>query len=109
MQGEQWFPFGKPMEWLGTKWDGTGAEKAAITNELDFVSRWAKEHKFQVFLGEFGVSDNADTESKSLFIRFYREQAELRSFSWGYWNFTVRFSLCDQVTHTWKKKHLLKR
>jgi endoglucanase len=38
MQGEQWFPIGKPMEWIGAKWLGTDAEKAEVIKYMDVDS-----------------------------------------------------------------------
>ena len=59
MQGEQWFTFGKPMEWLGTKWTATPAEQQLITDNMNMVSKWAEANKRPVFMGEFGASDHA--------------------------------------------------
>ena len=106
MQGEAWFPVGKPMEWIGTKWNGTDSEKAGIINFMDIVSSWATIQNKPVFFGEFGVSDNADMESRIRFITFYRSQAELHKFSWGYWNFAVNFSLYDLKNNQWKTELL---
>ena len=102
MQGEAWFPIGKPMEWIGTKWLGTDSEKIEIVKFMDIVSSWAKLQNRPVFFGEFGVSDNADIESRIRWITFYRSQAELHEFSWGYWNFAVDYSLFDLKTNRWK-------
>lgn len=106
MQGEAWFPVGKPLEWIGTKWVGTDSEKAGVVNFMDIVFSWAKAQNKPVFFGEFGVSDNADIESRIRFITFYRTQAELHKFSWGYWNFAVDFSLFDLKTNKWKTELL---
>jgi endoglucanase len=101
MQGEQWFPYGKPMEWIGTKWTGTPAEQKAITANMDVVSKWATDNKRPVFMGEFGASDHADIESKTKLLAFYREQAEQRHFSWGVWSYTVNFSIYDNKKNQW--------
>jgi len=106
MQGEAWFPVGKPMEWVGTKWLGNDSEKAEIAKYMDIVSSWANSQNKPVFFGEFGVSDNADLDSRIRWIRFCRTQAELHKFSWGYWNFAVDFSLFDLKTARWKTELL---
>ena len=106
MQGEAWFPVGKPMEWIGTKWLGSDSEKVAIVKFMDIVSSWAKLQNKPVFLGEFGVSDNADMESRVRWIAFYRSQAELHKFSWGYWNYAVDYSLFDLKTSRWRTQLL---
>jgi endoglucanase len=101
MQGEDWFPIGKPREWIGTTWSGSEQEKNDIIHTMDIVSNWAKKNKRPVFLGEFGAGDHADTASKARYFRCIREQAELHRFSWGVFNFAVKFSLYDQAAKTW--------
>jgi endoglucanase len=102
MQGEQWLPFGKPMEWIGTKWSGTAAEQNEIINAMNLASDWSAAHKRPVFMGEFGASDHADIESRAKFLKFYREQAEERHFSWGVWSYNVGFSIYDKVAGQWR-------
>ncbi len=101
MQGEDWFPIGKPREWIGTTWTGSVQETNDIVHTMDQVSDWAKQHQLPVFLGEFGAGDHADTASKARYYKYIREQAERRGFSWGFFNFTVKFSLYNQDTKTW--------
>lgn len=103
MQGEKWFPIGKPMEWIGTKWDASPAEQKAVTDNLDIVSKWATLNNRPVFMGEFGASDHADMDSRIKFLSFYRQQAEQRGFSWGVWSYVVGFSICDKDTRQWRK------
>jgi endoglucanase len=106
MQGEDWFPVGKPREWIGTKWTGNEQEKKTITHAMDVVSDWAKKNNRPVFFGEFGAGDHADTTSKALYFSCIRQQAELHGFSWGVFNFAVNFSLYDQATKTWHQNLL---
>jgi len=102
MQGEKWLPYGKPMEWIGTKWTGTTAEQKLIIDNMDIVSKWAADNNRPVFMGEFGASDHADIDSRAKFLQFYREQAELRHFSWGVWSYSVGFSIYDNKTSQWR-------
>jgi len=106
MQGEQWFPFGKPMEWIGTKWTATPEEQKVITYNMDIISKWAIANKRPVFMGEFGVSDHADVESRAKFLKFYREQADQRNFSWGVFSYIVGFSIYNKGAHEWRKELL---
>ncbi|HEY2582782.1 MAG TPA: cellulase family glycosylhydrolase, partial [Mucilaginibacter sp.] len=101
MQGEKWFPIGKPMEWIGTKWTGSPAEQKTITDNLDIVSKWATENNRPIFMGEFGASAHADLESRAKFLAFYREQAEQRGFSWSVWSFSVGFNIYDNDKGQW--------
>lgn len=106
MQGEKWLTYGKPMEWIGTKWTASPAEQKAVTDNMNIAAKWATAHNRPVFMGEFGVSDNADTASKTKFLTFYREQAEQRHFSWGVWNYSVDFSIYDKTRQQWNKDFL---
>jgi len=103
MQGEQWFPIGKPMEWIGTKWSATPAEQKAVTDNMDMISKWAAVNKRPIFMGEFGASDHADLDSKIKFLTFYRQQAEQRHFSWGVWSYVVGFSIYDKDARKWRE------
>ena len=102
MQGEKWLPYGKPMEWLGTKWTGTAAEQKLITDNMDIVSKWAADNNRPVFMGEFGASDHADIDSRAKFLQFYREQSERRHFSWGVWSYDAGFSIYDNKASRWR-------
>jgi endoglucanase len=103
MQGEDWFPMGKPREWIGTTWIGSEQEKNDVIHTMDMISNWAKKNNRPVFLGEFGAGDHADTASKARYFRCIREQAELHGFSWGVFNFAVKFSLYDQAAKAWRQ------
>ena len=106
MQGEDWFPMGKPREWIGTKWTGSEQERNAVSYTMDHILDWAKKNNRPVFIGEFGAGDHADTTSKALYFSCIRQQAELHGFSWGVFNFAVQFSLYNQSAKTWNQSLL---
>jgi endoglucanase len=106
MQGETWFPFGDPLKWLGNKWP-VAQDSEKITSLLDAVSEWAHRNNRPVFMGEFGVSSNADSGSAYRFILFNRTQAERRGFSWGYWScFAPAFNLYEERNKDWNRYYL---
>ena len=82
MQGEDWFPIGKPREWIGTPWKGIPAEKQDVISTMNAIADWAQRNNRPVLLGEFGAGDHADIDSKARYFSFIRQQAELRNFSW---------------------------
>jgi endoglucanase len=102
MQGEEWFTYGKPREWIGTQWMGTETEKDNIKKTMNLMADWAKQHNRPVMLGEFGAGNHADVQSKARYFRFIREEAERNNFSWGFFNYAVQFSLYDQTTKKWQ-------
>ena len=106
MQGETWFPFGKPLEWLGTVWPQKG-DQEYLAGLFDRVDTWAKVNHRPVFLGEFGVSSMADTASAVRWIRFNRNEADKKGFSWGFWScFGVEFSLFHAETQSWNTRFI---
>ena len=71
--------------WVGNKWNNTARQKIMIQNDFDIVSEWAKQHNRKIMLGEFGVSNQADIDSRVNWIGFIREEAEARNMPWLYW------------------------
>ena len=82
-------------KWKGRKWDGTDAEKAAITKQLEKAAGWAKAHDRPIFLGEFGAFQGADMKSRARWTAFVAREAERLGFSWGYWEFCSGFGAYD--------------
>jgi len=106
MQGEIWFPYGKPLEWIGTPWPQKDEEKS-LDLLFSRVGIWAKANHRPVFLGEFGVSSFADIPSASRWIQFNRSEAEKNGFSWAFWScYGFEFSLFDAKTQRWNIKFL---
>jgi endoglucanase len=58
-----------------------------IINELDSALSWSQFNNRPLWLGEFGVCNNADNESKANWTRFVAAEAAKRGFSWAYWDF----------------------
>jgi len=86
---------------LGVNWLGTPAELAAIYNDFDKASTWAKEHQRPVFLGEFGAYDKAPMDSRALYTASVARAAEKRGWSWAYWQFDSDFVLYDVGKDAW--------
>jgi endoglucanase len=90
-------------KWKGRKWAGTDAEQAALRATLDKAAAWAKEHDRPVFLGEFGVYQEADTESRARWTHFMVRETERRGFSWVYWEFCSGFGAYDPKAEKWRE------
>ncbi len=98
--------------WKGRKWTGTDAEQAALRKTLQRAAAWGKKHGRPMFLGEFGVYEAADMDSRALWARFMVGQAEKLGMSWGYWEFCAGFGAYDPRAETWReplKNALLQR
>lgn len=83
--------------WLGRTWDGSQEEKAQVADDFDQVARWAAERNLPVLLGEFGVYNKADLDSRARWTAYIREQAELKQFSWAYWEFGAGFGVYGRL------------
>jgi len=88
-------------KWKGRKWPQSDEEQAAIRKTLDQAAAWAKKHDRPVFLGEFGVYQEADMESRARWTKFLAREAEMRNFSWAYWEFCAGFGVYDPKTDAW--------
>ncbi len=99
-QGASWA--GKADK-VGVKWEGTAEEKAAIERDFARAAAWGREYKRPIFLGEFGVYDKAEMESRVRYLRFVVETAEQLGWSWAYWQFDSDFILYDVVNDKWNE------
>ncbi|MCL6613139.1 MAG: glycoside hydrolase family 5 protein [Firmicutes bacterium] len=100
-QGAEWV---NPSPPLGTKWPGVNLEAAckAIRNELDIAKAWSESHGgIPILLGEFGAYSKADMQSRVNWTAYVRKQAELRGFSWAYWEFCAGFGVYDNDAKVW--------
>lgn len=89
-------------KWKGRKWTGTDTEKAAVRKPFEKAATWAKAHDRPVFLGEFGVYQSADMESRARWARFVTREAERLGFSWAYWEFCAGFGAYDPQAGAWR-------
>jgi endoglucanase len=99
-QGAEWVD--GSYAWLGTTWDGTPNQVAAIAGDFDQLAAWAKAHTRPVFLGEFGAYLKADEPSRVRWTTAVARAAEQRGFAWGYWEFCAGFGVYDPVAMQWR-------
>jgi endoglucanase len=90
-------------QWRGRPWVGSPAEQAAIREAFDRAAAWARKHGRPVFLGEFGVFQVADMESRARWTRFVARTAEQLGFSWAYWEFCSGFGAYDARAGAWRR------
>jgi endoglucanase len=86
----------------GIKWSGTDAELKALQKSFDQAADWAKKNNRPVFLGEFGVYEKADMQSRAKWTATVVKEAEARGFSWAYWEFAAGFGAYDREKKTWR-------
>ncbi|MCS7139071.1 MAG: glycoside hydrolase family 5 protein, partial [Crenarchaeota archaeon] len=83
------------------KWYGSQDEKKAIINDFEKARKWSEEHNRPIFLGEFGVYDKADMDSRVRYLSFVARLAEEMGWSWAYWQFDNDFILYDIPNDRW--------
>lgn len=100
-QGAEWVS--DSQSWLGTTWQGTVEEKAAIENDFKAAVAWAKSYNLPLFLGEFGAYRLADPDSRAKWTAFMVQQAETYGIPWAYWEFCSGFGIYNAETNTWNQ------
>jgi endoglucanase len=100
-QGASWAQGSE--KWLGMKWTGSEAELKKLRDEFDQADRWAKEHKRPLYLGEFGVYEKADMDSRARWTTAVVAEAEKRGWSWAYWEFAAGFGAFDRTKGEWRE------
>jgi endoglucanase len=88
-------------QWKGKTW-GTEADKTAVRSSFAKAAAWAKKHGRPVFLGEFGVYQEAPMDSRAKWIHCAVHEAEQNGFSWAYWEFCSGFGAYDPKTDQWR-------
>jgi endoglucanase len=104
-QGAEWVEGSDP--WLGTRWEATDSDRAAVTAHFDSVAEWARRHKnVRILLGEFGAYSKADLDSRVRWTDYVARKAERQGFAWSYWEFASGFGIYDPEAEVWKDKLL---
>ncbi len=99
-QGANWVEGSN--DWLGTTWSGTPGEIWAIRQDFDKAASWSEKTGRPVFLGEFGAYSRADMDSRSAWTAAIVDEAELRGFSWSYWEFGSGFGAYNRGMKEWE-------
>jgi endoglucanase len=99
-QGAPWTDY---KDKTGILWSGTEQEREAIIQDLDRAQTWSKKHSRPIYLGEFGVYDQAEISSRVRYLNFVARQAEKMGWSWAYWQFDSNFLLYDIPKRQWVK------
>jgi endoglucanase len=94
-QGASWIKL-NTQEWLGTPWNATPEERAAIDEDFDRAAAWGRAHGRPLHLGEFGAIFKADDDSRERWTRYVRQAAEARDIPWTYWGLQANFGVYDR-------------
>ncbi len=100
-QGAHWV--NGAASWLGTTWDGTDAERAAVTTDLQAATAWARQSGVPMLVGEFGTYDRADAASRVRWTAHVRAELDRLGVDWCYWDFGTDFGAYDVDRAAWRQ------
>ena len=98
-QGAPWSVKNKDLS--GIEWTQTTAQEDAVKADFDFAQQWSKLYNRPLTLGEFGAYEKADMLSRVRWTNYIARQAEVRKWSWSYWQFDSDFILYDMNKDEW--------
>lgn len=97
-------PWTKPYkDKIGVKWLGSEEEKQKVIDDFGKAQAWSEKHKRPLLLGEFGVFDKAEMESRTRYLKFVARTAEAYGWSWAYWQLDKDFVLYDIDNNKWNQ------
>lgn len=99
-QGAPWSLKNKNLS--GIEWTGTNEQNEAIQKDFDIAFAWSAANKRPLHLGEFGVYEKTGMESRIRWTNYVARQAELRHWSWSYWEFNAGFGIYNIDKKEWK-------
>lgn len=103
-QGNQYHPGFENLK--NIKWIGSYEETEYLKSRFQIAKDWSDKNHVGIFLGEFGVNQNAPAEDRKLWTQAVRKEAEKCGFSFGYWELCSWFGIYDVNSHTWNKEML---
>lgn len=97
-QGADWTSTRYPA---GSRWNhDQGRDR--LRRDFRKVDAWSRLHDRPILLGEFGVINLADEESRRQWTEAVAREAERHGFSWTYWNFNgSSFGTYDRHAREW--------
>lgn len=76
-------------------------EMSEIKSHFAQVSQWSAKNRRPVYLGEFGVTQNAVQTDRTHWVQTVASDASDRGFSMAYWEFCSQFGLWNPETRLW--------
>jgi|GEM_PF-234550 len=79
----------------GISWDSTASQINAVTYDLNSIQTYSETHNVPIYMGEFGVIQEADEESRARWAGHLRARFAEYGFSWAYWEYASGFGIYD--------------
>lgn len=87
----------------GVKWLASDKEKEDMLKDFKKADEWAQKNHRPLFLGEFGVYDKAEMESRTRYLSYLTKTIEEMGWSWAYWQFDSDFILYNIKADKWNE------
>lgn len=82
-------------------WNGTEKEMAPIISDLDYCKKWSERNGRPVNMGEYGVVNTVDKDSRARWIGFVTQAAAERGISSHLWGYREPFMIRDEKSGEW--------
>ncbi|MBC7845997.1 MAG: glycoside hydrolase family 5 protein [Flavobacterium sp.] len=99
-QGAPWSKNNKDLS--GIEWTQTKSDEEAVNLDFNIAQEWSKLYNRPLTLGEFGAYEKGDMSSRLRWTNYIARQAEIRKWSWSYWQFDSDFIVYDMDKDEWK-------
>jgi endoglucanase len=93
----------KNKDLSGITWTNSESEEKAVNADFNLAREWSRKYRRPLTLGEFGAYEKADMDSRVRWTNFIARQAEVRNWSWSYWQFDSDFIVYDIDKGEWVK------
>jgi endoglucanase len=97
-QGATWLP--EAADWPARSW-GTDDDYAEVRADFERAAAWSVDAGHPLFLGEFGVVDTIDVNTRARWTAHVRAIAEEHGMGWSSWDFATDFGAFDLRTDRW--------
>jgi endoglucanase len=109
------FHYYKPHEFThqGASWSsaadiedrswGSDEEVKALQNDFAEAFAWSEAQQRPLFMGEFGVFGQVPEETRVVWLKSVREEAEKNGFSWAHWDFGTDFAAYNLSAKVWRE------
>lgn len=98
-QGAPWSVKNKDLS--GIEWIGSKSEEDSVKADFEIARNWSELHNRPLTLGEFGAYEKGDMPSRARWTNYIARQAELKGWSWSYWQFDSDFIVYDIDKDEW--------
>lgn len=72
-----------------------------VFEQFQHAEKYIATKGHRMYMGEFGVIDNADDKSRENYVRLVREEAERRDIGWAYWDDGGKMKAMNVPQNSW--------